>query len=93
MGYAFSRDGAMPFSPVWYRVNKQEVPFNVVWLSVAVAFVMALTVRDDLLISELSFIQVVTNTVQQNTCMPLPCRHSKGTISMSIPTIFVLVCS
>ena len=93
MGYAFSRDGAMPFSRFWYRVNKQEVPFNVVWLSVAVAFVMALTVRDDLLISELSFIQVVTNTVQQNTCMPLPCRHSKGTISMSIPTIFVLVCS
>ncbi|KAL6613818.1 hypothetical protein ACP70R_036088 [Stipagrostis hirtigluma subsp. patula] len=43
MGYAFSRDGAMPFSRVWYRVNKQEVPINVVWLSVAVAFVMALT--------------------------------------------------
>ena len=32
-------------SPVWYRVNKQEVPLNVVWLSVSVAFVMALTVR------------------------------------------------
>lgn len=45
MGYAFSRDGAMPLSQVWYRVNKQEVPFNVVWLSVSVAFVMALTVR------------------------------------------------
>ncbi|XP_039850697.1 amino-acid permease BAT1 homolog [Panicum virgatum] len=43
MGYAFSRDGAMPFSRFWYRVNKHEVPFNVVWLSVAVAFVMALT--------------------------------------------------
>ncbi|CAL4959491.1 unnamed protein product [Urochloa decumbens] len=43
MGYAFSRDGAMPFSRVWYRVNKQEVPLNVVWLSVTVAFVMALT--------------------------------------------------
>jgi len=43
MGYAFSRDRAMPFSHVWYRVNKQEVPFNVVWLSVAVALVMALT--------------------------------------------------
>ena len=35
----------MPFSHVWYRVNKQEVPLNVVWLSVSVAFVMALTVR------------------------------------------------
>ncbi|TVU34715.1 hypothetical protein EJB05_16562 [Eragrostis curvula] len=43
MGYAFSRDGAMPMSHVWYRVSKQEVPLNVVWLSVAVAFVMALT--------------------------------------------------
>jgi amino acid transporter len=45
MGYAFSRDGAMPLSRVWHRVNKQEVPLNVVWLSVSVAFVMALTVR------------------------------------------------
>lgn len=45
MGYAFSRDGAMPFSRVWYQVNKQEVPLNVVWLSVSMAFVMALTVR------------------------------------------------
>ncbi|CAO2196272.1 unnamed protein product [Urochloa humidicola] len=43
MGYAFSRDGAMPFSRAWHRVNKHEVPLNVVWLSVAVAFVMALT--------------------------------------------------
>ncbi|CAO1947220.1 unnamed protein product [Urochloa humidicola] len=43
MGYAFSRDGAMPLSRVWYRVNRQEVPLNVVWLSVTVAFVMALT--------------------------------------------------
>ncbi|CAO2167694.1 unnamed protein product [Urochloa humidicola] len=43
LGYAFSRDGAMPFSNVWHRVNKQEVPLNVVWLSVSVAFAMALT--------------------------------------------------
>ena len=46
MGYAFSRDRAMPFSQVWQRVSKNEVPLNVVWLSVAVAFVMALTVRN-----------------------------------------------
>ncbi|XP_047055351.1 amino-acid permease BAT1 homolog [Lolium rigidum] len=43
MGYAFSRDGAMPYSHVWYRVSKHEVPLNVVWLSVFVAFAMALT--------------------------------------------------
>ncbi|CAD6234958.1 unnamed protein product [Miscanthus lutarioriparius] len=36
MGYAFSRDGAVPFSNIWYKVNKQEVPLNVVWLSVSV---------------------------------------------------------
>ena len=45
MGYAFSRDGAMPYSHVWYRVSKHEVPLNVVWLSVLIAFAMALTVR------------------------------------------------
>ncbi|XP_044973398.1 amino-acid permease BAT1 homolog isoform X1 [Hordeum vulgare subsp. vulgare] len=45
MGYAFSRDGAMPYSHLWHRVSKHEVPLNVVWLSVLVAFAMALTVR------------------------------------------------
>lgn len=43
MGYAFSRDGAMPYSHVWHRVTKKEVPLNVVWLSVVIAFTMALT--------------------------------------------------
>jgi amino acid transporter len=47
MAYAFSRDGAMPFSSVWHRVNKQEVPINAVWLSVSVALVMALPVISD----------------------------------------------
>ncbi|GAA0151493.1 hypothetical protein Leryth_018946 [Lithospermum erythrorhizon] len=42
MLYAFSRDKAMPFSPVWYQVNKQEVPVNAVWLSAFIAFCMAL---------------------------------------------------
>ncbi|ONK66326.1 uncharacterized protein A4U43_C06F6580 [Asparagus officinalis] len=41
--YAFSRDGAMPLSSVLHRVNKYEVPINAVWLSVVVAFSMALT--------------------------------------------------
>jgi amino acid transporter len=44
MAYAFSRDGAMPFSSVWHKVNKQEVPINAVWLSVSVALCMALPV-------------------------------------------------
>ncbi|EPS69879.1 hypothetical protein M569_04883, partial [Genlisea aurea] len=43
MAYAFSRDGAMPFSKVWHRVNGQEVPINAVWLSAFIAFCMALT--------------------------------------------------
>ncbi|KAL8537414.1 hypothetical protein ACS0TY_012523 [Phlomoides rotata] len=43
MAYAFSRDGAMPFSKFWHKVNKQEVPINAVWLSAVIAFCMALT--------------------------------------------------
>uniref|UniRef100_A0A1D1YDT1 Putative amino-acid permease C15C4.04c n=1 Tax=Anthurium amnicola TaxID=1678845 RepID=A0A1D1YDT1_9ARAE len=43
MAYAFSRDGAMPLSSLWHKVNKQEVPVNAVWLSVFVSFCMALT--------------------------------------------------
>ncbi|PSR87766.1 Amino-acid permease [Actinidia chinensis var. chinensis] len=43
MAYAFSRDGAMPLSSVWHKVNNQEVPVNAVWLSAVIAFCMALT--------------------------------------------------
>lgn len=43
MAYAFSRDGAMPFSKFWHKVNNQEVPLNAVWLSAFIAFCMALT--------------------------------------------------
>ncbi|EES01047.2 hypothetical protein SORBI_3003G214400 [Sorghum bicolor] len=42
MAYAFSRDGAMPFSSVWHKVNGQEVPINAVWLSAFIALCMAL---------------------------------------------------
>ncbi|CAN4121765.1 unnamed protein product [Withania somnifera] len=43
MAYAFSRDGAMPYSLFWHKVNKQEVPLNAVWMSAFIAFCMALT--------------------------------------------------
>ncbi|XP_058769217.1 amino-acid permease BAT1 homolog [Vicia villosa] len=43
MAYAFSRDGAMPFSSLWHKVNKQDVPIYAVWLSVFISFCMALT--------------------------------------------------
>ncbi|GAV83531.1 AA_permease_2 domain-containing protein, partial [Cephalotus follicularis] len=43
MAYAFSRDGAMPFSAFWHKVNKQEVPINAVWMSAFISFCMALT--------------------------------------------------
>ncbi|KAJ9140807.1 hypothetical protein P3X46_031407 [Hevea brasiliensis] len=43
MAYAFSRDGAMPLSSLWHKVNKQEVPINAVWLGAFISFCMALT--------------------------------------------------
>ncbi|KAL2904771.1 Amino-acid permease BAT1-like protein [Bienertia sinuspersici] len=43
MAYAFSRDGAMPFSLIWHKVNQQEVPINAVWMSAFISFCMALT--------------------------------------------------
>ncbi|CAK9273508.1 unnamed protein product [Sphagnum jensenii] len=42
MVYAFSRDGAVPLSRFWHKVNGQEVPLNAVWLSALVAFIFAL---------------------------------------------------
>jgi len=43
MVYAFSRDGALPFSSTWRRVSdRTRTPIAAVWLSVAVALVLAL---------------------------------------------------
>ncbi|KAG0583556.1 hypothetical protein M758_3G147700 [Ceratodon purpureus] len=42
MVFAFSRDGALPFSKLWHKVNRHDVPINAVWLSVVIAFIMVL---------------------------------------------------
>ncbi|MDQ1033470.1 amino acid transporter [Streptomyces umbrinus] len=43
MVYAFSRDGALPFSATWRRVSSRtRTPIAAVWLSVGVALVLAL---------------------------------------------------
>ncbi|MEU1817494.1 amino acid permease [Streptomyces roseifaciens] len=43
MIYAFSRDGALPFSRVWHRINPQtRTPTNAVWLAAAGAFALGL---------------------------------------------------
>ncbi|PIA30110.1 hypothetical protein AQUCO_05700079v1 [Aquilegia coerulea] len=42
MAYAFSKDGAMPFSSYWRKVNKHDVPINAVWFSAAMCFCMGL---------------------------------------------------
>jgi amino acid transporter len=43
MIYAFSRDGALPASDVWHRVNKRtRTPTNAIWLAAAGAFILGL---------------------------------------------------
>jgi amino acid transporter len=43
MIYAFSRDGALPGSRVWHRINKRtKTPTNAVWLAAAGAFLLGL---------------------------------------------------
>jgi amino acid transporter len=43
MIYAFSRDGALPFSAFWHRINKRSrTPTNAIWLAAGGAFVLAL---------------------------------------------------
>lgn len=43
MIYAFSRDGAIPGSCYWHKVNtKRQSPINAVWLSVLVASLLAI---------------------------------------------------
>jgi amino acid transporter len=43
MIYAFSRDGALPGSNFWHRVNKRtRTPTNAIWLAAGFAFVLGL---------------------------------------------------
>jgi amino acid permease (GABA permease) len=43
MIYAFARDGAVPGSKLWHRINKRtRTPTNSVWLAVVCAFVLTL---------------------------------------------------
>jgi amino acid transporter len=43
MIYAFSRDGALPGSQLWHRINKRtKTPTNAVWLAAGGAFVLGL---------------------------------------------------
>jgi amino acid permease (GABA permease) len=43
MIYAFSRDGALPFSGFWHRINpRTRTPTNAVWLAAAGAFALGL---------------------------------------------------
>jgi amino acid permease (GABA permease) len=43
MIYAFSRDGALPASAVWHRINpRTRTPTNAVWLAAGGAFVLGL---------------------------------------------------
>ena len=43
MIYAFSRDGALPGSAFWHRVNKRtRTPTNAIWLAAGGAFILGL---------------------------------------------------
>ena len=43
MIYAFSRDGALPASAFWHRINKKtRTPTNAIWLAAAGAFLLGL---------------------------------------------------
>jgi amino acid transporter len=43
MIYAFSRDGAVPGSEFWHRINKRtRTPTNSIWLAVVGAFILGL---------------------------------------------------
>jgi amino acid permease (GABA permease) len=42
MIYAFSRDGALPGSNIWHKVNKRtRTPTNAIWLAAGFAFILA----------------------------------------------------
>ncbi|SPF33988.1 Amino acid transporter [Candidatus Desulfosporosinus infrequens] len=42
MIFAFARDGGMPGSKLWYKINERHVPLNALYLSIISAFILAL---------------------------------------------------
>ncbi|EFJ27543.1 hypothetical protein SELMODRAFT_95941 [Selaginella moellendorffii] len=69
MTYAFSRDGALPLSRFWHKLNGKEVPGNAVFLCVVVAFCLALPY----LASEVAFQATVSiNTISLDIAYGLP---------------------
>lgn len=49
MLYAFSRDGAVPFSSVWHYVDpKTQNPTYAVWAMVTLSFILGLPMLHDL---------------------------------------------
>jgi amino acid transporter len=59
MIYAFSRDGAVPFSNSWHKLDKGRTPRNAIIISVALAFVLAIPS----LVSEVAYIAVTSIAV------------------------------
>ncbi|KAI3855536.1 hypothetical protein MKX03_006574 [Papaver bracteatum] len=77
MVYAFSRDGAMPYSSVWHKLNKNEVPINAVWLSVSISFVMALTSLLSLVAFQ-SMVSIATVGINISYAIPIFYRITLG---------------
>ena len=42
MIFAFARDDGMPKSKIWYKLNDRHVPLNALYLSITLAFILAL---------------------------------------------------
>ncbi|WVZ54593.1 hypothetical protein U9M48_005367, partial [Paspalum notatum var. saurae] len=73
MTYGFSRDGAMPFSSVWQKVNKQEVPITAVWLSAFISLCMALPYLGSLVaFQEMASVSTTTILHRLHVADPLP---------------------
>ncbi|XP_020597859.1 amino-acid permease BAT1 homolog [Phalaenopsis equestris] len=77
MTYAFSRDGAMPFSSLWCKVNKEEVPANAVWLALAISFCMATTSLGSLVAFQ-AMVSIATIGLYIAYALPILCRLVLG---------------
>lgn len=59
MIYAFSRDGAIPGSRIWHRLNRRRIPVNAVLLAGGAAFVLGIPV----LWNTVAFLAIVSVSV------------------------------
>jgi amino acid transporter len=89
MIYAFSRDGAIPGSALWHRINpRTRTPTNAIWFAVAGAFVLGLPslyTHKGYAVAFFAIVSVAVVALYISYVMPVLLRRLKGSAFQTGP--------